>query len=920
MGRGRPALTGAPSAAARGLVAAVPLLFLAGLVAWPLVAVFQRSLVDTGLSDVGRILARGPVLRVVWFTIWQAGLSAGSTLVLGLPIAHVVARYRFPGRAALRALVVVPFVLPTVVVAAAVGSAFDRLGLGFDRSLGAVLAAHVFFNLAVVVRVVGGYWAGLDRRQVEAAMILGASPARAWWTVTARQLAPVLTGSFLLVFLFSFTSFGVIRILGGLRRATIETEIHRYAIARQEFDVAAVLAGLQIAVVLGLAVATARFQRRHGTARRRSSAPVPVVGLVRWLHLGAVVALVVVVVGGPVAVLVEQSLRVGGGHGLDHYRALGERVDLLPLSALAALANSVVFAAGAAASASVVGICAAVVIVRGGVVGRALEAVALLPLGVSAVTLGFGYLVGLTVFDLRRSVWLVPLAHAVIGLPFVLAAVVPALRSIDPAGPGGGGHPRGVAGGRAADGRLAAGPPGPGHGGGVRRRGEHGGVRGHVVPRPGGGVVHRPAGHLPIAVQPRTGPAGPGPGPQRRRRAGGRRRRRGDRVAPGHRGVRPVTGAGPAPGPGAPTGLVVDRATVRYGDAVALDDVSLEVEPGEIVAVVGPSGSGKSTLLRAVAGLEPLAAGRVVVGGRDLAGVPTHRRGVGLMFQDHGLFTHLNVADNVAYGLKVAGVGVRERRRRALDLLDLVGLSGFDGRRVDQLSGGEAQRVALARALAPAPRLLMLDEPLGSLDRALRHQLVGELRRLLTDLGQTALHVTHDQAEAFALADRVAVIERGGLAAIGRPAELWADPGSGFVARFLGHPNIWTVTVDRHRRLRSGDVDLGVLPPGHPLLAMAPGPVEVVVPVDAVRPTAVDGVGLAARVERVVFDRGRHRITARLVGGPVEGEGIGGTEGDGPSTTFHSSRPAAVGDLWRLDVALDGVRPLGRLNPAPDPG
>lgn len=263
-------------------------------------------------------------------------------------------------------------------------------------------------------------------------MILGASPWRAWWAVTARQLVPVLAGSFLLVFLFSFTSFGVIRILGGLRLATIETEIYRYAIARQEFDVAAVLAGLQISVVLGLAVAAGWLQRRYASTRRRAAPGLPVVGWRRRLHLAGVVALIAVLLGGPVVMLIEQSLRVGTGYGFDHYRGLATRVDLLPLSALSALTNTLIFAAAAAVVAAIVGLAAAVVVTGGGPVGRVLEAVSLLPLGVSAVTLGFGYLVGLTAFDLRRSVVLIPLAHAVVGLPFVLSSLVPALRSIDP--------------------------------------------------------------------------------------------------------------------------------------------------------------------------------------------------------------------------------------------------------------------------------------------------------------------------------------------------------------------------------------------------------------------------------------------------------------------------------------------------------
>ncbi len=421
--------------------ALLPAAFLVVMVAWPLFAVLRRSLGDVGLAEVVEVLGRDSVRRVLIFTVWQAALSAAITMVVGLPVAHAIARYQFRGRTALRAFVIVPFVLPTVVVAAAFGAAFDRFGLSIDRTLWAVLAAHVFFNVAVVVRVVGGYWARIDRRQVEVAATLGASPLRAWVTITLRSLAPVLVGSYLLVFLFSFTSFGVIRILGGLRRATVETEIYRYAVSRQEFDVAAVLAALQIIVVVVLAVSSARFQRRHaaihrGGSDRGSARTVPVNTTGRRLHLLAVLALVAVVLGAPIAVLIEQSMRVGGiddGHyGFEHYRLLLDRADLLPISAAAALRNSLLFAAIAAAVATVVGLLAAVTIERGGVLGRWLEAISLLPLGVSAVTLGFGYLVGFTVFDLRRSPWLVPVAHAVIGLPFVLASMVPALRSINP--------------------------------------------------------------------------------------------------------------------------------------------------------------------------------------------------------------------------------------------------------------------------------------------------------------------------------------------------------------------------------------------------------------------------------------------------------------------------------------------------------
>src|SRR5690606_12030792 len=190
--------------------------------------------------------------------------------------------------------------------------------------------------------------------------------------------------------------------------------------------------------------------------------------------------------------------------------------------------------------------------------------------------------------------------------------------------------------------------------------------------------------------------------------------------------------------------LSLQAATVRFGGRTVLDSVDLSVAEHEIVCVLGPSGSGKSTLLRAVAGLQPLDSGRVLLGGRDQAAVPAHKRGVGLMFQDHQLFPQRDVAGNVAFGLRMRGVSRREQAGRVAELLDLVGLPDAGGRAVAALSGGEQQRVALARALAPSPRLLMLDEPLGQLDRSLRERLVVELRELFGRLGTTVLAVTHD--------------------------------------------------------------------------------------------------------------------------------------------------------------------------------
>jgi thiamine transport system ATP-binding protein len=239
-----------------------------------------------------------------------------------------------------------------------------------------------------------------------------------------------------------------------------------------------------------------------------------------------------------------------------------------------------------------------------------------------------------------------------------------------------------------------------------------------------------------------------------------------------------------------PAALEVAGAQVVLGSHPALVGVDLAVEDGETVAVLGPSGGGKSTLLRAIAGLQPLDGGAITLDGHDLAGVPPHRRGIGLMFQDDALFPHRDVGANISFGLRMQGKDRAEQAARVAELLSLVGLAGRERRAVASLSGGERKRVALARALAPGPRVLLLDEPLGALDRALHDRLVSELRDLFVTIHLTAVYVTHDVAEAFALGDRVAVLRAGRIVQVASAEQLWASPADAWVARFIGLENV----------------------------------------------------------------------------------------------------------------------------------
>lgn len=250
--------------------------------------------------------------------------------------------------------------------------------------------------------------------------------------------------------------------------------------------------------------------------------------------------------------------------------------------------------------------------------------------------------------------------------------------------------------------------------------------------------------------------------------------------------------------------------TLSYDGTRVLDGVSFEVEEGEILALLGPSGCGKTSILRVLAGLERAEAGTVSFDGEVIDGVPSHRRGIGMMFQEFALFPHLNVAANLEFGLRMQSLSRAERQSRVGELLELVGLAGYEDRSVHQLSGGERQRVALARSLAPRPRLLMLDEPMGSLDRGLRDALLLELRGILTQLGQTSIYVTHDQDEAFSLADRVLIMDRGTIRQEGRPETIFAQPADAFVARFIGLGNLIAAEAGSGNTARTaiGDFEL----------------------------------------------------------------------------------------------------------------
>jgi len=429
----------------RVALVALPIGFLATFYLYPVATILITGLLEDGALDLRPFadVATSPALRgVVWFTLWQAVASTALTVAAAMPIAYVFARYQFPGKRLLSALLTIPFVMPTVVVATSFLALFGSsspVGVNLNRTIWIILAAHVFYNLAVVVRTVGGLWSHLDPRMEEAARSLGATRWQAFRTVTLPLLRPPLAAAAAIVFLFTFTSFGVILILGGLTYSTMEVEIYRQTVVFLDLPVAATLAILQLVGVSIILWLYARYQRNRevelslmparSVARRPSTPRQRLAVIATVAYIGGVAVL-------PLGVLVARSLDSGAGGVLTFYRALADSSggSTAFVSPLEAIGNSLWIAGLATIIALAVGMSAAVVVAyRSGRASRSFDLLLMLPLGTSAVTIGFGMLIALDwPIDLRANVLLIPLAHALVAIPFVVRLSVPVMRSVRP--------------------------------------------------------------------------------------------------------------------------------------------------------------------------------------------------------------------------------------------------------------------------------------------------------------------------------------------------------------------------------------------------------------------------------------------------------------------------------------------------------
>ncbi|WP_287027871.1 ABC transporter ATP-binding protein [Pseudomonas sp. UBA6310] len=354
--------------------------------------------------------------------------------------------------------------------------------------------------------------------------------------------------------------------------------------------------------------------------------------------------------------------------------------------------------------------------------------------------------------------------------------------------------------------------------------------------------------------------------------------------------------------PDSPRDLVIDAVSKTYGATLAVDRVSLNVGHGEIVAILGPSGSGKTTLLGMVSGRLGLDGGDIRIAGRSIAGLPPDRIDAATVFQDYALFPHLNVLENIGFGLRMKGLGKAETRAAALRMLELVGLADFAERAVTQLSGGQKQRVATARALAVQPAVLLLDEPLGALDRQIRQRLQRELAGLLRELKMTALLVTHDQEEAFAMADRVAIMQAGRLEQIDAPGELYRWPRTEFVATFLGAGSLLDARCLASDAAVLECEALGGRFRTRSRLSIAPGPVRVLIrpeQLQIARPGELTApVWRGARIAEVLNSGEVTRYRLDIAGTPLESVALGlprFAPGEQVDCTLERDGPVVIG-------------------------
>lgn len=448
--RARPDLTPA-------LLACVPLAFLGLFYFYPLLEIFSVSLTTDGrwdLGNVSKVFTTSSTLRILWFTAWQAALSTILALALALPAAYVFTRYRFPGKSLIQSLIAVPFVLPSVVVAAAFSALLGPRGLvnewlmgipgiqappiRLEHTLAFILMAHVFYNFTVVLRIVGGFWSRISPDLANAAQVLGASPWKAFWKVTFPLLRPGIMAAALLVFIFCFSSFGVILILGGPRYATIEVAIYREAMHLFNLPLAAALSLMQICFMFAFMWVYTRLQRKASVELPPASSrdcTREITTRPEMIVVWSVVGLTLLLLGSPLLALAARSIFTETGPSLLYYRALFENTgqSIFYIPPVAAVGYSTGFALAALAMSLCIAVPVALFLSRDrGRLTSLLDPLFMLPLATSSVTLGFGYIIALgkPPLDLRSSILIVPLAHTLVAYPFVVRSLLPALRSI----------------------------------------------------------------------------------------------------------------------------------------------------------------------------------------------------------------------------------------------------------------------------------------------------------------------------------------------------------------------------------------------------------------------------------------------------------------------------------------------------------